>query len=532
MKTKLWSGIVCFLTILTLLIRTVSVSAGTADEVQSLIDGIVRCKIGNGSVQQWIDGPLAQNSGVNAEWYVLALRQSGEYDFSAYETALLQYLAEKEVYSATSRQKYALALLAAGSDDAYISRALADSIGQQGVMSWVFGLHLLNNGQKNGDHTLSSVKEKLLSLQLADGGWAVMGTVGDVDVTAMALQALAPHYSEDAAVKTAADKALAFLSARQSPLGEYATNGADNAESIAQVMIALSSLGLDGEADPRFIKGEHTLLDALLRYRLADGSFCHTQGGAPNETATAQALCALVAYQRMANGKGALYMLDEKVLAGTTASDSTTASTPETDTDQTQNRSYKLWVSLAIAAVCIVICTALLLTKKRNAKNMVLVMIAAAIAVGVVLLTDIQSVDDFYNGESAVKENAIGTVTLTIRCDEVVGKTDAAYIPDDGVILEVTELAIEDGDTVFDILIKAAQARKLSVVSSGAGGAVYVEGIAHLYEFAFGDLSGWVYDVNGTSPSIGCGEYALSDGDVIEWHYSCDKEKDAAGANV
>ncbi|MBR1898597.1 MAG: DUF4430 domain-containing protein, partial [Oscillospiraceae bacterium] len=62
--------------------------------------------------------------------------------------------------------------------------------------------------------------------------------------------------------------------------------------------------------------------------------------------------------------------------------------------------------------------------------------------------------------------------------------------------------------------------------SANAHGMVYIAGINYLYEYEFGDLSGWVYHVNGISPSRGCGDYLLSDGDVIEWLYTCDLGRD------
>ena len=59
----------------------------------------------------------------------------------------------------------------------------------------------------------------------------------------------------------------------------------------------------------------------------------------------------------------------------------------------------------------------------------------------------------------------------------------------------------------------------------------YVSGIGNLYEFDFGGLSGWVYSVNGRMPSVSCGEYVLSDGDKIEWMYTCDLGNDVVPSN-
>ena len=57
----------------------------------------------------------------------------------------------------------------------------------------------------------------------------------------------------------------------------------------------------------------------------------------------------------------------------------------------------------------------------------------------------------------------------------------------------------------------------------------YIEGIHNLYEFDVGELSGWMYSVNGWYPNYGCSRYALKDGDVVEWRYTCDLGFDVGG---
>ena len=82
------------------------------------------------------------------------------------------------------------------------------------------------------------------------------------------------------------------------------------------------------------------------------------------------------------------------------------------------------------------------------------------------------------------------------------------------------------GDSVYDILIEAARKYNIQMENNGSADMVYISGINYLYEFDFGDLSGWVYHVNGIAPSVGCGEYVLSDGDTIEWLYTCNLGND------
>lgn len=618
MKNKISKITACCLAILLFLISLLPVSAETGNrnssKAQSFINDIINYKMsesGVSSVQQWINGSLTNNAGSTSEWYTIALSQYGKYDFFAYKKALTKYLNENEVYSASSRQKYALALIATGSTDKYIHNTLNDSIGQQGVMSWVFGLHLFNNGYSSNDYSLSVVKQKLLSLQLNDGGWAVMGTNGDVDVTAMAVQALAPYYYSDSSVRNAVDKALAMLSARQQSSGDYASYGVNNPESTTQVLVALSSLGIDCKSDSRFIKGGNTLLDVIGNYQLSNGAFSHKQGGGFNETATMQVLYSMVAYSRMQNGKTSLYILDNRNPSGLNVSDSAnsneqkndinkqsnsssktddkTSSDTQTDSDDklsnkadkqtdssssksdskekettsthakseyteeivAENRSeasdnlsatpseskkastpknnsqlrYKLWVSLAIVFIATGACVVLYVTKKRNKKNFIVVVAVAVVVICIVLITDFQATDSYYENTD-LKENAVGTVTLTIRCDTIAEKGEREYIPEDGIILDTTEFEIEDGETVHDILTEASSKYEIHLETTGDADAIYVEGINHIYEFDFGDLSGWVYHVNGTEPSVGSGEYELSDGDTVEWFYTCELGED------
>lgn len=537
-------------------------------------------------IQDWIDTSLSQDP-AGSEWYIIALSQSGNYDYSLYRTALEKYLSENKVTAVSSRQKYALTLIATGSKNDYILSVMEDSIGKQGVMSWIYGLHLLNNGYQSSQYTLSYALQKLLSLQLDDGGWAVMGNVGDNDVTAMAVQSLAPHYT-DPAVHSAVDRALCLLSSRQNEDGDFYGYGIPNCESTAQVMIAISSLGIDALTDSRFIKNGHTLLDGLQKYRLANGSFSHQADAAFNETATVQALCSFVAYNRMSQGKDGLYILDKRnpdiftapSSAPTTSEDHTSAadsavdnvveppqsisdgssvieqaaknnisqeiSAPSDVTDTLTSSkideskpniqyiknseqiriSYKAWAILAVILVSSIVCLILFVLKKRSPKNFIAILAVSALMICFVLLTDFRSADDYYGGEAAVKENAVGSVTLSIRCDSLVGRSDSQYIPADGIILEESEFTIDTDDTVYDILTDAARQYKLRIESSGGEGLVYVTGINYLYEFDFGDLSGWMYYVNGENQPVGCDEYILSDGDNVEWLYTCNLGKD------
>lgn len=139
------------------------------------------------------------------------------------------------------------------------------------------------------------------------------------------------------------------------------------------------------------------------------------------------------------------------------------------------------------------------------------------------------------NGKQPEQNNPIpspapagDTVTMSINCHTATANGMhldskwAGIVPASGVILPASYFAIEDGDTVLDVLIRARDKYKLHMDYSGKASGAYVKGINNLYEFDGGRWSGWMYCVNGWYPNYGCGVYYLKAGDVIQWNYTCD----------
>lgn len=129
--------------------------------------------------------------------------------------------------------------------------------------------------------------------------------------------------------------------------------------------------------------------------------------------------------------------------------------------------------------------------------------------------------------------------TLSVRCDTALSNKDmldsskADILPEDGVIFPETTVYFSEGESVYDVLVREMMNAKIHMESENTTmyKSAYIEGIANLYEYDCGPLSGWMYKVNGEFPNYGCSAYVLSDGDRVEWVYTCDLGKDVGNEN-
>lgn len=172
--------------------------------------------------------------------------------------------------------------------------------------------------------------------------------------------------------------------------------------------------------------------------------------------------------------------------------------------------------------------------KKDILAALIIILLLAFVISG----TKIQSVDEYYLTHIDDITPQSATVTLSIECKTVLENLSVLdpalkagdFVPEDGVILPCTRYVLRPGDTVYDILSRAVRYNKIQMEYQGADKnsffSVYIKGINYLYEFSCGPLSGWMYTVNGIFPQYGCSKYALSDGDRIEWVYTCDLGRD------
>lgn len=278
------------------------------------------------------------------EWMVLALARANAKTktgfFCRYKATVEKYVEEKindkeQLHRAksTDNSRVILACVAAGIDPRNIKghnliKGLSSLsfVEGQGINGPVFALLALDSynfdvveNSENPQDT--ATREKLISSVLSkftNGGWNYGFGAADPDMTAMAIQSLAPYYSKNNEVKEKVDQALTTLSNMQNNNGGYTSWGSENSESIAQVLVALTSLKINPLTDSRFIKNGKTLLDALNVFAVEGGGFKHTSTTGLNAMATEQAAYALVSFFRTQNGKKSLYdMTDTDFEIGT-----------------------------------------------------------------------------------------------------------------------------------------------------------------------------------------------------------------------
>lgn len=126
------------------------------------------------------------------------------------------------------------------------------------------------------------------------------------------------------------------------------------------------------------------------------------------------------------------------------------------------------------------------------------------------------------------------TCTFSIECSTILNNLSnlnsdkLELLPSNGMILAPVEVVFYEGETVFDVLQRVCREYGIHMESSWTPiyNSAYIEGIHNLYEFDCGELSGWMYRVNGWYPNYGCSRYQLVDGEVVEWRYTCDLGRD------
>lgn len=335
---------------------------------------------------------------IGGEWMALGLARSGRTVPEGYYDAVVKYVKDNidsngrlDKNKATENARIILALTAIGKDvtnvgghDLLAGLNEMSYLSKQGINGAIFTLIALDSHSytPTGDVTRDKLVQVILDAQISsDGGWSLDGKNADVDMTAMAIQALAAYYKSNSSAKKAVDKGLSWLSSVQQNDGGFTSWGAANSESCAQVIVALTALGINPAKDSRFIKNGVSVLDALCSFAVNGGGFKHlaTETSA-NGMATEQGFYALVAYYRLLNGQSSLYDMTDVKLEGVKAekpvndtdkSDDTADTDTPVDTeveDTSSGGQVVLWVVIGVVAVGGIAALAVT-SKKRHGRD-------------------------------------------------------------------------------------------------------------------------------------------------------------------
>lgn len=277
--------------------------------------------------KQLLSCPVPQVGSIGGEWLAIGLARAeimSEETAEGYYKNVVAYVDEKgsaklDRNKSTENSRIVLALTAIGKNPEDVGgynllQPLADFnfVKKQGINGPVWALIAFDSLLYEIPETTAkeqTTREKLidyiLEKQLKTGGWAIGEQGADPDMTGMAIQALAPYYEKNEAVKQAVDSALDFFSSIQRDDGGL-SEATDSPESCAQMITALSTMGIDPEDDARFIKNGNSIVDCLLRFSLENG-FAHNINGEYNQMSTEQAFYSMTAINRLRSGKSSLY---------------------------------------------------------------------------------------------------------------------------------------------------------------------------------------------------------------------------------
>ena len=541
--------------------------------------------------------PTPQVGSTNGEWAVLGLAR-GNADvlnsyYDGYYDRVVAYVRDNissgklNADKSTDNARIALALTAIGEDPTSVGghnllTALDDVTYdlKQGINGPIWALIALDS--KN--YTSSSrdaLIEAILDGRTNDGGWALDGNATDVDMTAMAIQALAPYYNKsNKTVKDAVDTALAWLSTKQNSDGGFSSWGKANAESCAQVIVALSALNIDADTDSRFVKNGHSALENLLTFEQADGSFFHVSDGSDgnNQMTSEQGTYALVAYDRFKTGKNSLYNMTDAVKRAdasaqevidminqigyvdessynaiaearnaynklsaadkakvenyntlTAAEASYKAILKQKQTDQ--YKALKAHYDDLLSDKTKKYGTA---AKKKLASILQQAQTDMNSAVSCERVTDIYEkaiadLDAVKPGDIEVTFRLIGALEATQDVD----LTTDSYLPEYVTWVPTKTYALQENATVYDLFTEAMSDAGLRYIGAESNyvSTIYAPsclGGYALSEFTNGKKSGWMYTVNGTHPNQGLKNWTLNDNDVVVWHYVNDYSHEVA----
>ena len=336
-----------------ILLFSSAISFSAEASPESIADGLIAWKksdLNAKSDENLINNEYLSLAGTTpGDWYVIGLSRLGKDDnYEGYLAVITEKIKERytepgrlSAAKSTEWHRISLAVLAAGGNpeniggenliaDGTYDRGKTASLGKQGINGWIWGLITLDSMAyeipDGAFYSMEDIITEIISKELSGGGFTLTGKVADPDITAMAIQSLAPYYNDEktyeingksVSVREVIDRALEKLSELQTDDGDFLSWGTKNVESTDQVVVALCSLGIDPLSDSRFIKNGKTLLDGILLYRMPDGGFIHSKTydadnptslpDSSNSMAGEQTLYTMAALLRREKGMRTLY---------------------------------------------------------------------------------------------------------------------------------------------------------------------------------------------------------------------------------
>ena len=491
-------------------------SSGT--DYDALIRGICAYELEQAScTAEALPETLIAEAGTSAaDWTFLLLTESEEIAGMpstatarmAYTTALTEALNATEgvTRSATDLERMALVYTACGQEEEWCIEVARTMAGRNGIMSriyacFVYGAVVGQNEDCADPELEEELCEDLTALANEDGGFGLTEGITDPDVTAMAVRALMgmPGATEDPELQALCRTAMTAIDRMTDEDGLYQSYGVANAESTAQVVMALASLGERAEAEE--------LMEKLLAAFLCEnGGVAHTRGQEANALATLQVWEAGLVLRGTAAG------------TATETDDTASALTGGEERLIAEIRSLsgmqlRLILTGGLVLLLFIAYVRWILQGLKRPQRYLAAFGLVALLTGILFVIPVENPTE-YRERMAAQEGSTET-TLSILG------------PGDEILLEETSVLMGEGKSVFDQLLSACAAADIPVSYTGSRlfANIYVQSIASYAERDYGATSGWMYSVNGETPQIGASAYVLSEGDAVIWYYTDGEEE-------
>lgn len=446
-------------------------------------------------------------------------------------------------------------------------------VSEQGNNGTAFALIALDSGNYYDNATGTTARNawinSLLDAQISDGSWGIDADFpgSNVDMTAMVVQALAPYCSTNATVKAAVDKAVEWLSVEYQKTGDYGSS-----ESAAQVIVALSALGIDARTKADFQYKGISVLSNFLSYADPNSKgFLHDKqpNSTVNQMASEQAAYTLVAYDRYVNGSKRLYDMSDVTKrenadaqavidminqigyvdesSYNAIAEARNAYNKLSAADKAKVENYNTLTAAETSY------KAILKQKRTEQYNLLkthydellndktkkygtaakkkLASILQQAQTDMNAAESCERVMDIYNkaifdldavkpGDIEVTFRLIGALEATQDVD----LTTDSYLPEYVTWVPTKTYALQENATVYDLFTEAMSDAGLRYIGAESNyvSTIYAPsclGSYALSEFTNGKKSGWMYTVNGKHPNQGLKNWTLNDGDVVIWHY-------------